>query len=580
MAVFSFSLVFLLILRKCELASVASNVSFSSTSLPPTQPLPGLSGGSANNANSNWPLILLVCALGIAVVAVVIQLFCCCCNGKRKKKYPEHEDERKVLLYEPEQIDIVEKKQQPRSVRNESNEDFHTGVLRPVKQQLQTDQSFDPGESKDSHDVPKGLVNIGNTCYFNAVLQCLNHTYALGTKLYAPQQCGTLTASFKEFLNLMQCEKRPCIVPNYLHSVFCELASRFADGMQHDSHECLRHFLEILRKEERAIWSTGTHDEKERSLTLVDKLFGGHIMTIYTCNTCEEPYHVCEPFLDISLPLILTDAHSSDSTESVSLFQANEGLETDSDEITRRASLYREAAKLVVTRLNSRSSDKLQKSQPCPSVEDCLSYFTRPESMADGYLCNSCCKTDPQNQSNSGVQLTSAMKQTVILNPPAILTLHLKRFQQKPSGFVKINTRISYEELLDISPYTSLWCMRNEKQEENIWYALYAVVVHIGSTLKSGHYVAYVKVRDNDHDLERFIQKNYFDRSVSVDQLIEMMKQWKVTEGQKNSPWKAKVQSGTWYRMCDAEVSRAKATEVLNQNAYLLFYERVDSQDP
>lgn len=475
-----------------------------------------------------------------------------------------------------ERIDILERKQQPKTLRSESKEDFYTGGLIPVKQQLHTDESFDPTKSKDCHDVPKGLANIGNTCYFNAMLQSLNHTYTFGTKLYAPQHCGKLTASFKEFLNLMQCEKMPCIVPNYLHSVFCEMAPRFADGMQHDSHECLRHFLNILRKEEKATWSTVSQEEKERSLTLVDKLFGGHFMTIYTCNTCKEPYHVCEPFLDISLPICLTDAHSSDSTESSNLNQGDRGHKTDSDEITTCESLYRKAAKLAVTPLNYRSANNVRKSQQCPSVEDCLSYFTRRESMTDGYLCHSCSKTDPQDQSNSG---TSAMKRTMVLNPPAILTLHLKRFEQKPSGFVKSSTKISYEELLDISPYSSFWCMRNEKQEENIWYALYAVVVHFGSTLKSGHYVAYVKVRDNNRNLERFLQKNYFERNVSVDQLIEMVKQWKVTEGKRNAPWKAKGQSGTWYRLCDSEVFQVKATEVLNQNAYLLFYERLNSED-
>lgn len=455
----------------------------------------------------------------------------------------------------------------------ESKDDFHTRLLIPVKQQLQTDLSFDQTESEVSHGLPKGLANIGNTCYFNATLQCLNHTYALGTKLYAPQQCGKLTASFKEFLNLVQCEKMPCIVPNYLHSVFCELENRFADGQQHDSHECLRHFLDILRNEERAT----TLDEKQRSLTLVDKLFGGHFMTIYTCGTCEEPYHVCEPFLDISLPIILTGAHGSDSSEISSLHQASTGQEIDSGDIAgHEGSLYREAAKLAVTPLNCLSTDNLQQSHP--SVEDCLSYFTRLEPIAEAYLCHSCSKTHPDHQSNDDTRLTSAVKRTMILNPSAILTLHLKRFEQKPSGFVKCNTKISYEELLDISPYTSLWCMRNEKHEENIWYALYAVVVHIGSSLKSGHYVAYVKVRDDNRDLERFVQKNYFDRDVSADQLVEMMKRWKATEGQRNAPWKAKVQSGAWYRMCDADVVQVKAEEALNQSAYLLFYERLDSE--
>jgi len=46
----------------------------------------------------------------------------------------------------------------------------------------------------------------------------------------------------------------------------------------------------------------------------------------------------------------------------------------------------------------------------------------------------------------------------LISSPPAILILHLKRFQMCNSTTRKITTNVSFQWILDIAPYCSVKC--------------------------------------------------------------------------------------------------------------------------
>ena len=50
---------------------------------------------------------------------------------------------------------------------------------------------------------------------------------------------------------------------------------------------------------------------------------------------------------------------------------------------------------------------------------------------------------------------TNAKKQLIIYSPPAILTLHLKRFQQNGYSFIKVNRHVDFSMMLDLAPYCS-----------------------------------------------------------------------------------------------------------------------------
>lgn len=161
--------------------------------------------------------------------------------------------------------------------------------------------------------------------------------------------------------------------------------------------------------------------------------------------------------------------------------------------------------------------------------------FTKVEPLTE-YKCDRCGK------------MGRATKQSRLASIPPILTLHLKRFRYgsdgKPmppsarrgrevsqllgaSGSAKIEGHIKFLEIFDLKPFLTDELAGKVK---SMFCRLFAVIVHAGKNSHSGHYVAYV----------RNISKN------------------------------------EWWKMDDARVSRATSQEVLNAEAYMLFYRVVD----
>lgn len=121
-------------------------------------------------------------------------------------------------------------------------------------------------------------------------------------------------------------------------------------------------------------------------------------------------------------------------------------------------------------------------------------------------------------------QKVKAGKQMTIDELPLMCTIHLKRFafDLKRGYMRKIATKVEYPEKLDLAPYVS-----QEKNIQKAEYNLYAVLVHSGHGCDYGHYHAYVKA-PNDQ----------------------------------------------WYSANDEFIDPVPVSDVLNQQAYMLFYQQ------
>lgn len=122
------------------------------------------------------------------------------------------------------------------------------------------------------------------------------------------------------------------------------------------------------------------------------------------------------------------------------------------------------------------------------SIQSCLNQFTARELMSGSNKvgCEAC--TERENKGIKGKMVcTTSTKQYLVSRVPAVLILHLKRFQSQRFGFRKVNKHVAFPTLLDLAPV----CKYHDKPK---MYSLYGVVEHSG-TLHGGHYVAYVKAR-------------------------------------------------------------------------------------
>jgi len=210
--------------------------------------------------------------------------------------------------------------------------------------------------------------------------------------------------------------------------------------------------------------------------------------------------------------------------------------------------------------------------QPQPKCKDgecsvltCLNQFTASEIMTGNnkVSCERCTEQHKQKTNEEKTIYRQSTKQMLISSPPAILILHLKRFQMCYSKTRKMTKDVTFPWVLDIAPYCSLKCQNKLSPGQNrLLYSLYGVVEHNGF-LHSGHYLAYVKVRDSvKDDSYRFT----------------------FLEGSKTKPPKIidsnddpshLAPSGTWYSVSDSIVRQVTPSVVQNCQAYLLFYERI-----
>ncbi|GKZ00606.1 hypothetical protein MPSEU_001012800 [Mayamaea pseudoterrestris] len=172
---------------------------------------------------------------------------------------------------------------------------------------------------------------------------------------------------------------------------------------------------------------------------------------------------------------------------------------------------------------------------PSPQLSDVQSAFTRfarAEALDSNYKCEKCGKVG------------KATKQSRLKSIPPILTLHLKRFRygdsrngadamarrsgrsEVKSGSAKIEGHVKFDVLFDLRPY--LTQEMQDSHKSGVVCRLFAVVVHSGKNSNSGHYIAYV-------------------RSL---------------ESKKNE----------WWKMDDGRVHQVHLNEVLEAEAYMLFY--------
>ncbi|XP_030850609.1 ubiquitin carboxyl-terminal hydrolase 16-like [Strongylocentrotus purpuratus] len=270
------------------------------------------------------------------------------------------------------------------------------------------------------------------------------------------------------------------------------------------------------------------------------------------------------------------------------------------------------------------------KNQEC-SVLSCLNQFTAPELLTgtNKFGCETCTKAH-KVEGKERVKYTDASKQLLIHQPPPILTLHLKRFQQVGYNLRKITRHIEFPLILDVAPFCSTACKRYANSENRVLYGLYGVVEHSGR-LQFGHYTAFVKVRQPNETLTLYTlgiprtlnllnetcerqktEKNNEERltkeklrssgrkneeggdgpagentekksesqnktSNSVNHLVSERNHIQSAVLPFHAGRNVSIPSGKWYHISDTHVTEVSENKVLGAQAYILFYERLVS---
>jgi len=138
---------------------------------------------------------------------------------------------------------------------------------------------------------PSGLQNTSNICYLNSSIQCLKSTYGLFT-YFTEHDLNTEIS--EEFARLLRALGVPgtCVSSQKFKKCIDRWTSQFPLNKQCDAHEFLTFLIDRL------------HDETiKKQINVVDELFYGKFISRIQCINCNNVSITEEPFMCISLPI-------------------------------------------------------------------------------------------------------------------------------------------------------------------------------------------------------------------------------------------------------------------------------------
>lgn len=390
-----------------------------------------------------------------------------------------------------------------------------------------------------------GLVNLGNSCYMNCVVQCLaatpqltsfffptitesftDHSYKqhinvsnkLGTK-------GQLTTGFVELILNMLNNNERSFSPSKFKKIMGSLSpsQQFLTYDQQDCIEFLNFLLDALHEDLNNVTITDPHERKMITDLSPEQEKNRETLPVRLASTIE-----WERYLKLNFSVI------------VDYFQGQHLSQLKCLECGFTSTTYNSFSILslpIPQKLNN--SGKVL-------LEECLQEFVTTELLDDNnkWYCPKCKK------------FTRLTKKIAITRLPQVLIINFNRFKMtNTGGFNKLETFVTYpvNEVLDMTPY---WpdvgsrinensTMSIEKEQELLKsfpvrnqippfkYKLFGVANHFGN-LTTGHYTAYVHKHS---DAKKRREWCYFD---------------------------------------DSRITfNVSPSQVLNKNAYCLFFQRV-----
>lgn len=294
-----------------------------------------------------------------------------------------------------------------------------------------------------------GLVNLGNKCFMNSILQCLSNTLVLTDYMLAHKYKEDETAlkrkdhyifllSYSNLLKNMW-ETNQLIKPKTFVENMSRFVKKYSTMQQQDSHECMMYILDLLHKalsyeidvEIKGEVKTPTDALVKKSLeswssfyakeySCITDMFHGMLFNEIACNACDFKSQVFDPFNCLSV-----DVPETSSTD----------------------------------------------------LQSCLRTYFQENEVVSSWACAKC-KSSGCTKTQSAWTL------------PNTLAVHLKRFS---SSGKKIYSDVAFPiDNLDMTSFIA----SSKNDPNNYMYTLYAVNYHSGDT-NSGHYWSCCKNLDD-----------------------------------------------------------------------------------
>ena len=293
-----------------------------------------------------------------------------------------------------------------------------------------------------------GLENLGNSCYFNSVIQCLSHTPKLTRTLaLIKPPLDSLPGLYLKLIvrllakNTQQSRVRPITL---LKEILNDRANNFERGIQGDAHELLSYAINAF------------HEASAKKVK---------ITVVGASENCSEYMQKQKAGI-----LAFKQEFENQYSTILNVFygQMCNVIQSCDENVFRIKNVFETFSTLLVP-VPSNTKDMV-------TLKDCLDLFFANERL------------DGANKFYDDVQHTyvDAIKSHHLWKLPAILLITLRRHQQDNSERLSKNqTAVAVPQYLDVAQY--IGAENSHAGHSN--YSLYAVCNHVGNA-NSGHYYA------------------------------------------------------------------------------------------
>ena len=175
------------------------------------------------------------------------------------------------------------------------------------------DKERSSGEQGGKSSLPKSVTfpmdNLGNTCFFNSVMQCLTHTlpfYQLCMSQEHVYQCHRkrdtcYQCRYVSFI--LDLSRRKATNPAPIVKSLPAIWSGYRIGQQRDAHEFLTIYLEAILNASFHEKPSRIHVIKNQSKTPLFKIFGGKTRSQIRCEKCDYRSDTFDETFTFNLPL-------------------------------------------------------------------------------------------------------------------------------------------------------------------------------------------------------------------------------------------------------------------------------------
>lgn len=436
---------------------------------------------------------------------------------------------------------------------------------------------------------PSGLVNLGNTCYLNAVMQCLRAVPQLrrGLDLYQsnPRDTGrgvlmeALRMTFRQ-LDRQTDPYKPTLLVSTTRQAFPQFAQRGAHGpMQQDAEEFMSTLLEVVASETQGKENIqhGLRDVTDTELmgaaNLVDAVFGLKMKETLTCDEfadkmdgTDDPIEPPVISYDLHRKLVCNIQGGSDTNAQVNISHVAEGIQLAlSGKITKHSDVLGRDASWTRTQ-------RIARLPPIVAVQFGRFYWKETPDSRDhqGVKCKVMKPVAFNNELDLYEFCTPEIQKILKISRDKAAAAEEDRINKKLKGHLEVKNGVDPMETEETKDAEDTEEMDEDlkaalamSMEENVppvgpglpskfqgVYELFAVVTHKGRDADGGHYVGWVKADHTSGEVKK------------IGDTDEVNEDWFVFDDDEVSPCKTedvlKLKGGGDWHMSYLNFYRAK----------------------